>query len=263
VGQARPPAGSPEEPPPLDRPARADTERSGPQSTTTEAPFAETGELHPDEERPTDGRGRHRKSKEDGGFLGFLRELPGLILIAFLLALVIKTFLIQAFFIPSQSMVPTLRTGDRVLVNKVVYLIGEPQRRDVIVFENPDLQEPDRGFLAAVWDWLIEGLGFSTDPNKDFIKRVIGLPGETVEVRKGRVLIDGERLREPYARDEQDPSSYGPVTVPPGSFFVMGDNRRNSQESRSTLGFIPEDKIVGKAFILLWPPSRVEWLSDD
>jgi signal peptidase I len=84
-----------------------------------------------------------------------------------------------------------------------------------------------------------------------------------VEVRKGRVLIDGERLREPYARDEQDPSSYGPVTVPPGSLFVMGDNRRNSQDSRSTLGFIPEDKIVGKAFILLWPPSRVEWLSDD
>jgi signal peptidase I len=265
VGEARPPAGN-EERPPLDRPASTDTERATTPSTKREAPFAEAGRLHPDEEKRPDGGGRHRKDKEKEerkGFLGFLRELPGLILIAFLLALLIKTFLIQAFFIPSQSMVPTLRIGDRVLVNKVVYAIGEPQRGDVIVFENPDLEEPDQGPLAALWNWLIEGLGFSSNPDKDFIKRVIALPGETIEVRKGRVLIDGERIREPYARDEQDPSNYGPVTVPRDRFFVMGDNRRNSQDSRSTLGFIPEDKIVGKAFILLWPLSRVEWLSDD
>jgi signal peptidase I len=266
VGQARPPAGSPEERPPLDRPASTDTERIDTRSATPEGPFAETGKLQPEEEKQRpDGRGRHRKEKKEErrGFFGFLRELPGLILIAFVLALLIKTFLIQAFFIPSASMVPTLRIGDRVLVNKVVYAIGEPQRADVIVFVNPDLDEPDQGPLAALWNWLIEGLGFSSNPNKDFIKRVIGLPGETVEVRKGRVFIDGERIKEPYARDEQDPSNYGPVTVPPESFFVMGDNRRNSQDSRSQLGFIPEDKIVGKAFILLWPPSRVEWLSDD
>ncbi len=262
MGQARPPAGN-EERPQLDRPASTDTERATSPSTTREAPV-ERGRPHPDEQKRPDGRGRHEKEKKERkGFLGFLRELPGLILIAFLLALLIKTFLIQAFFIPSQSMVPTLRIGDRVLVNKVVYAIGEPQRTDVIVFENPDLEEPDQGPLAALWNWLIEGLGFSSNPDKDFIKRVIGLPGETVEVRKGRVFIDGKRIREAYARDEKDPSNYGPVTVPRDSFFVMGDNRRNSQDSRSTLGFIPEDKIVGKAFILLWPPSRVEWLSDD
>jgi signal peptidase I len=249
VGEARPTAGSPEDrlrtPSPIqeDRPA-----------ATTE------------KEASQDGPGRHRKKKEEErrGFLGFLRELPGLILIAFLLALLIKTFLIQAFFIPSESMLPTLEIGDRVLVNKVVYDIGEVQRGDIVVFRNPHLQEPDRGPVQAFLDWLVEGLGFSSDPDRDFIKRVIGLPGETVEVRNGRVYIDGDRLREPYVIDQEDPSDYGPVTVPAGKYFVMGDNRPNSSDSRSpTLGFIPEDRIVGKAFVLLWPPPRVEWLSDD
>jgi signal peptidase I len=249
VGEARPTAGSPEDR--LRTPSPISEDRP---SVTTE------------KEASQDGPGRHRKKKEEErrGFLGFLRELPGLILIAFLLALLIKTFLIQAFFIPSESMLPTLEIGDRVLVNKVVYDIGEVQRGDIVVFRNPHLQEPDRGPVQAFLDWLVEGLGFSSDPDRDFIKRVIGLPGDTVEVRNGRVYIDGDRLREPYVIDQKDPSDYGPVTVPPGKYFVMGDNRPNSSDSRSpTLGFIPEDKIVGKAFVLLWPPSRVEWLSDD
>jgi signal peptidase I len=250
VTEARPPAGSPEE--------RASLERAPTATDRVPAPTVPPGK------RATPPADDGKPKEQRRGFLGFLKELPGLILIAFVLALLIKTFLVQAFFIPSTSMLPTLHIGDRVLVNKLVYAVGEPQRLDVIVFRNPKYPEPDRGFFGAIGHWLIEGLGVSTDPNRDFIKRVIGLPGDTVEVRKGHVLVNGDRLDEPYARDERDRgSSYGPVTVPDGKYFVMGDNRPNSSDSRTTLGFIPEDKIVGKAFVLLWPPSRIEWLSDD
>jgi signal peptidase I len=208
---------------------------------------------------------KQKEKEERGGVAGFFRELPGLIIIAFALALLIKTFLIQAFYIPSQSMVPTLKVGDRVLVNKLVYDFGETQRGDVIVFENPNLREPDRGVLEALWNWLTEGLGFSADPQEDFIKRVVALPGETIEVRNGNVFIDGERIQEPYLTDRalQDRADFPPTVIKPEHVFVMGDNRPNSQDSRSSLGQIPLDKVVGKAFVMLWPPSRIEWLSDD
>jgi signal peptidase I len=197
-----------------------------------------------------------------GGALGFFRELPGLIIIAVALALLIKTLLVQAFFIPSASMVPTLQIGDRVLVNKLVYDFGEPQRFDIIVFEDPHAPEPDRGFLGAIGHWLIEGLGFASAQKHDYIKRVVGLPGDEVELREGHVFIDGAALEEPPGVD-LDQSTYGPITVEEDKVFVMGDNRANSSDSRYGLGLVPYDKIVGKAFVLLWPPSRVEWLSDD
>jgi signal peptidase I len=230
---------------------------------------------HPVEEASSEdgpepqGRGKHEPTEPEkdgrGGIVGFFRELPGLIIIAFALALLIKTFLIQAFYIPSQSMVPTLKVQDRVLVNKLVYDFGEIQRGDIIVFENPHLRDPDRGVFEMAWHWLTEGLGFSADPQKDFIKRVVALPGETIEVRNGRVLIDGERIEEPYLtpRASRDHSNFHPTMIKPGHVFVMGDNRPNSQDSRSSLGQIPIDKVVGKSFVLLWPPSRIEWLSDD
>jgi signal peptidase I len=203
-----------------------------------------------------------KDEKERGGALSFFRELPGLILVAFVLALLIKTFLVQAFFIPSASMVPTLQIGDRVLVNKLVYDFGEPQRLDIIVFEDPNGVEPERGFFEGIWHWLTEGLGFATADEQDFIKRVIGLPGDEVEIKEGHVFINGKPLDEPpTVRDDQ--STFGPITVEEDKVFVMGDNRANSSDSRSLLGQIPYDKIVGKAFVLLWPPSRVEWLSDD
>jgi signal peptidase I len=250
----RPPAGRPEE----------SVERR-PEETLVEPPRVPEGSEDgqgPDRAAP----GKHRpEEKESGGVAGFFRELPGLIIIAFALALVIKTFLIQAFFIPSQSMVPTLKVGDRVLVNKLVYDFGEPQRGDVIVFENPNLQEPDRNVFEAVWHWLTEGLGFSVDPQKDFIKRVVALPGETIEVRNGRVFIDGAPIAEPYLtpRARRDRRDFPPTVIKPEHVFVMGDNRPNSQDSRDALGQIPLGKVVGKAFVLLWPPSRIEWLSDD
>ena len=142
---------------------------------------------------PPDGRpgdvatpdGSAKRSKDRGGIVGFLLELPVLLLIAFVLALLIKTFLVQAFFIPSESMVPTLGVGDRVLVNKVVYRLHPPDRGDVIVFEEPgDGEGEDRGAIAAFFRWLTEGLGASTSPDRDFIKRVIGLPGEVVELHR-------------------------------------------------------------------------------
>jgi signal peptidase I len=211
------------------------------------------------------GPGRHRRSEiaKPSGPLAFFRELPGLILVAFVLALLIKTFVVQAFYIPSQSMEQTLLVGDRVLVNKFIYAFREPQRGEIIVFENPRLDQPDRNPLSAFWHWIIEGLGVSTDPEKDFIKRVIGLPGETIEVNQGRVFVDGKRIAEPYLNEERDLSDYGPFKVPEGHLFVMGDNRANSQDSRSALGPIPRGKVVGKAFIIIWPPSRFEWLSGD
>jgi signal peptidase I len=235
VSQARPPAG-----------ASAGDVRTEPAPPSTEP-------------EPTEPE---KKPEADGGILGFFKELPGLIIIAFALALLIKTFLIQAFFIPSESMVPTLLIGDRVLVNKLVYDFGEPQRGDVIVFENPDLVEEDRNVLQVVWDWLVEGLGFSADPTRDFIKRVVGVPGDTVEMKNGKVYVNGELVSEPYIRN-RGAQDFPPTQVEPEHVFVMGDNRPNSQDSRSALGQIPMGKIVGKAFVLLWPPSRIEWLSDD
>ena len=188
----------------------------------------------------------------------FLRELPILILIAFGLAIVLKTFLVQAFYIPSGSMEPTLQPGDRVLVRKVAY---EPARGDIIVFSDPKGRPtPDRGIVGGVLHFLSEGIGFARPEHEDFIKRVIGLPGETVELRNGRLYIDGVRVDEPYLEPPLDTRDYGPKRVPEGALFVLGDNRLNSNDSRFGLGFVPVDKVIGRAFVIVWPPSRIGWL---
>ena len=245
---------SPHESPERDEPGRVPAGTREPEEPEPTEPISD--------ETTAEDRPERDKDEEKHGPFHFLRELPGLILIALVLALLIKTFLVQAFFIPSQSMETTLDVGDRVLVNKLIYRFRDPRRQEIIVFENPKLPEEDRNPLSAFWHWVTEGLGFSSDPNKDFIKRVIGLPGDTVEVKGGRVFVNGERLEEPYLTLHQDRSDFGPYKVPPDNYFVMGDNRANSQDSRSlqALGPIPRAKIVGKAFIILWPPSRFEWL---
>ena len=199
-----------------------------------------------------------RERGKDRGHLAFLRELPVLILVAFGLAILLKTFVVQAFYIPSGSMEPTLEPGDRVLVMKA---FDTPQRGDIIVFENPKpTEEPDRGIVGGFLHWLSEGLGFARPVDEDFIKRVIGLPGETVELRNGKLFVDGVQILEPYLEGPPDTRDYGPVKVPKGKLFVLGDNRLNSNDSRYGLGFVPRDKVVGEAFILIWPPSRIGWL---
>lgn len=220
----------------------------GASAVTTEAPPSEPGEPSAAD-----------KAKKTG--LAFLRELPILLLIALGLALLIKTFLVQAFYIPSESMEPSLGVGDRVLVNKVVYHVHPPRRGDVIVFEEPHPgNEPDRNVFEAFWQWLTQGLGVSASPERDFIKRVVAVPGETIEVKQGRVFINGRRVAEPYLSATVDRRDYPPTKVPPENLFVMGDNRTNSNDSRFGLGFVPHDKVVGRAFVVIWPPSRVSWI---
>jgi signal peptidase I len=190
----------------------------------------------------------------------FAGSTPFLVLVALAVAIVVKTFLIQAFYIPSESMVPTLEVGDRVFVNKVAYDIGDIGRGDVIVFENPNPAEtPDRGLLGGFLHWLGEGLGFAQPENEDFIKRVIGLPGDTIEIRDDVVYVNGERLAEPYLTPQARAHNgdYGPMTVPRDSLFVMGDNRGNSADSRYGLGFVPVDRVIGRAFVVIWPPSHL------
>lgn len=154
---------------------------------------------------------------------------------ALLVALLVKTFLFQAFSIPSGSMQPTLMPGDRVMVNKLSYRFGDIDRGDIIVFERPDSM-PE---LAT----------------KDLIKRVVGLPGEEIELRDGQVLVDGEVLDEPYLPPgtQTGPLSLGErIDVPPGHVLVLGDNRPSSQDGRS-FGPISEDLVVGRAFVRVWP----------
>jgi signal peptidase I len=208
-------------------------------------------------ERP---REQNKGEPKHHGPLSFLRELPVLIVLAFALAIVLKTFVVQAFYIPSASMEPTFVHGDRVLVNKIDY---DPHRGDIIVFEDPHPgPQPDRGIVGGFLHWLSQGLGFAQPPNEDFIKRIVGMPGETLEIHDHQVLIDGRVLPEPYLTRSARRSmgSFGPVTIPKDAVFVMGDNRGDSDDSRGSLGFIPIDKIIGRAFVRIWPPSRLGWL---
>lgn len=186
----------------------------------------------------------------------FLREFPVLVLLALVLALGIKTFLVQAFFIPSPSMASTLEPGDRVLVNRVVYHLRDPRRGDVMVFvdPNPPTQDGEQGG-GGFFGWLGRGFGLSTGAPEDFIKRVVGLPGETIQARDGHVFIDGRQLAEPYLPAGTVTGNFAPVEIPEDEYFVMGDNRNNSRDSRYGLGTIPRNKIVGKAFVIIWPPS--------
>jgi signal peptidase I len=186
--------------------------------------------------------------------LSAIRETVQLVVVALLLAFVIKTFAVQAFYIPSESMLETLQVGDRVLVEKLSYRFRDIERGEVVVFRRPGLEED--GFSpAATWRSFLEGIGLSQPAeDRDLIKRVIGLPGETVELRDGVVFVDGQPLQEPYAGLES--RDFPPLVVPEEQYFVLGDNRGNSRDSRFGLGTIPEGNVIGRAFVIIWPPSE-------
>ncbi|HYN36870.1 MAG TPA: signal peptidase I [Actinomycetota bacterium] len=187
------------------------------------------------------------------------RELPVLLVIAFVAALLIKTFLLQAFFIPSASMEPTLKEGDRVLVEKVFYRFGEPDRPDVIVFERdlPGLtgtDAEDESVFSDIANAFKELFGFPTGTTEDYIKRVIGVEGDTVSGRDGRVFVNGEAIDEPYLPEDVETAPFESIEVPQDMIFVMGDNRGASDDSRS-FGPISVDSVIGRAFVIVWPPS--------
>lgn len=185
-----------------------------------------------------------------------IREWTESILFAFVIAMVVRTFVVQAFKIPTKSMEPTLhgdpKRGDRVLVNKYIYRFAEPNRGDIVVFRTVG----------------IDGL----DQRKDYIKRLVGLPGDTVEIRQGRVFINGELLNSPeifqdllyqntqvHYKGPLMEGQYGlkgrAVTVPPHHYFVLGDNSPISRDSRYW-GMVPEENVIGKATLIYWPIKR-------
>ena len=200
----------------------------------------------------------------------FWKELPILIVVALLLTLVIKTYLIQAFYIPSGSMQNTLAIGDRVLVNKVVYDTRSIHRGDIVVFSgdgswNPGTPPASGNFFAKFGESVASMFGFARDQN-DYIKRVIGLPGDHVACcdAEGRVTVNGIPLNEKsYLFPGNAPSENRfSVTVPADSLWVMGDHRDVSWDSRGHRygypggGAIPESAVVGRAFIVIWPVSQ-------
>jgi len=211
------------------------------------------------ERRPPDARASGRDEPAPSVARRVLRtvgEVPVLVAIALLVALVIKSFLVQAFYIPSSSMEPTLRAGDRVLVSSIPYWFGEPELGDVVVFEDPTPgPAEDRGLVQGAMHWLLQGLGLEAPDDEDFIKRVIGVPGDVVTARKGAVYVNGVRLDEPYLEERTAP--FERTVVPDDTLFVLGDNRSASDDSRFGLGFVPIDNVIGEAFMIAWPPSRM------
>jgi signal peptidase I len=191
-----------------------------------------------------------------------LAEIPVLALIALLVAFGLKTFVAQAFYIPSVSMEPQLHVGDRVIVSKLAYQLHDPRRGDIIVFPSPADHHVDDSILPVrVLRGILEGVGLSKPEKEILIKRVIALPGETVEGRDGHVYIDGRLLIEPYLPPGVTTGVFGPITVPKGDVWVMGDNRDNSHDSRfSDIGPIPESTVIGRAIMKVWPPGQTSFL---
>ncbi|MBD1822497.1 signal peptidase I [Cyanobacteria bacterium FACHB-DQ100] len=161
-----------------------------------------------------------------------------ILFIALILALLVRAYIAEPRFIPSDSMMPTLQIGDRLVVEKISYRLHPPEFQDIIVFDPPtQLQE----------------LGYSKD--QAFIKRIIGKPGQTIEIKSGKVFVDNQPLLEPYIA-EAPSYQMPPVQVPEGCYFVMGDNRNNSNDSH-VWGFLPQEFILGRAWLRFYPVDRL------
>lgn len=184
-------------------------------------------------------------------------ELPGLLFTALAVAVVVKTFLIQPFYIPSESMLPTIEINDRVIVNKLAYRFGEPEPGDVVVVLNPALtdEQLQESIPEAVIRSILEAVGVRSRPEVDLIKRVVAVEGQTVEVADGRLYIDGVPQEEPYLLEPDIRGTFDPQVVPEGHVFLMGDNRNSSLDSRA-FGPVPVEEIIGQAILRIWPLDR-------
>ncbi len=160
------------------------------------------------------------------------------ILIAIILALLIRMFFLEVFVVEGRSMYPTLVETERLMVNKIIYQFDQPQLGDIIVFE--------------------------FEPGRDFIKRVIGVDGDVIEIKEGRVILNGQVLKEPYTGYNMMMHDYGPEVVPPGYLFVMGDYRLNSMDSRDPrVGFVSQEDLKGRAFFIFWPPWEARTIDSE
>ncbi|MEV0582426.1 signal peptidase I [Nonomuraea sp. NPDC050310] len=233
---------------------------------TSESQDNEVDVVAEDTQKPAKGK----KDKKGS----FWKELPVLVVVALVLALIIKSFVVQAFYIPSESMENTLLVNDRVLVNKLVYHTRDIERGDVVVFSGVDswdsevVYEEPANPIAAFFRWV--GTAFGVIPGeKDYIKRVIGVAGDRVKCcdDKQRVTVNGVPLDEKsYLYPGDVPSKeHFDVTVPQDALWVMGDHRVVSQDSRAHQGdvgggTIPVEHVVGRAFVIVWPFSRATTL---
>ena len=174
------------------------------------------------------GKPRHNTFKH------WLFDWTETIVVAFIMALIIRAFFLQVFWIPSSSMEPTLDIKDRIIVNKVAYHFRGPKRQEVIVFRQ---------------------VAPETEPKRDLIKRLMGLPGEELELKEGVVYINGEPVVETHSMN-RDFMDFGPVLIPQGYYFVLGDNRPASADSRYW-GFLPKENLIGPAFLRIWPIGKL------
>jgi signal peptidase I len=207
----------------------------------------------------------HQEDEKQPGLLAVVRETVVLVGLAVVLAVVFKTFLVAAFYIPSGSMESTLNISDRVLVEKVSYRFGDVTRGDVVVFvhEEPGFEptgpsNPVTGFFSG----LGQAVGVVPPSDRDFIKRVVGIPGDEITCRGGQLIRNGQRVTEPYLDPGTTTDGCKRTRVGAGELFVMGDNRANSQDSRS-FGVIRRSDVVGRAFARIWPLSEIGWLRRD
>lgn len=165
----------------------------------------------------------------------FIWEALEVIVIAVVMAIVLKAFIVEMYWVPSESMVPTIMVKDHVVVTKFNYWLREPERGEIVVFESP------------------------VEKNKNLIKRLIGVPGDTIEFKDNVLYINGEQVQEDYLSDEVFTADYGPITVPEEMYFMCGDNRQRSYDSRSW-GFVSKEQIIGKGVAIYWPIKHLTWL---
>ena len=208
-----------------------------------------------------------------GGVLAAVREVVLVVVVALVVSLVVKTFLLQAFFIPSQSMERTLDIGDRVIVSKLTPGPFDLHRGDVVVFADPggwlnETPPTARGPVGTAVAKALTFVGLLPEESDDhLIKRVVGLPGDHVVCAPdGTVTVDGTAIEEPYVSSTSPLETTCDVTVPAGDLWVMGDNRAESADSRYNQdkpydGFVPIDLVVGRAYAVVWPLSHWTWLS--